>query len=158
METKEIIQSLSSIPVGTIIAWFTIIGGAITGIVTGTIKLYKIFEKTHEIKSENKEFMAMVKAHDEQLKNMNDVLISIQKRLEERDATDLSKMRYSIVRAGEEYVSVGHITIRQLRSLEELYDTYHNKRHANGYVTTLMTKVRKLPVIGKLDENEEDID
>lgn len=157
METTDVIQTLSSIPIGTIIAWVTVIVGIITAIVTGTIKLYKAFEKTHEMKEENLEFRKMVKDHDEQLKIINDKLSCIQDNLTKRDKADLKSMRYSIVRAGEEYVSMGKITIRQLRALEELFEDYHDK-HGNGYVTTLMRKVRALPVIGRLDEDDNDIE
>ena len=157
MEANDVIQTLSSIPIGTIIAWVTVIVGIITAIVTGTIKLYKAFEKTHEMKEENLEFRKMVKDHDEQLKLINDKLSCIQDNLTKRDKADLKSMRYSIVRAGEEYVSMGKITIRQLRALEELFEDYHDK-HGNGYVTTLMSKVRALPVIGRLDEDDNDIE
>lgn len=157
METSDVIRTLSSIPIGTIIAWGTVIVGIITAIITVTIKLYKIFDKTHKMKEENLEFRQMVKKHEEQLRLINEKLSSIQENLSKRDEIDLKNMRYQIVRAGEEYVSVGQVTIRQLRSLEELFEEYHN-RHGNSYVTTLMRKVRSLPVIGKLDENDNDIE
>ena len=157
METSDVIRTLSSIPIGTIIAWGTVIVGIITAIITVTIKLYKIFDKTHKMKEENLEFRQMVKKHEEQLGQINEKLSSIQENLSKRDEIDLKNMRYQIVRAGEEYVSVGQVTIRQLRSLEELFEEYHN-RHGNSYVTTLMRKVRSLPVIGKLDENDNDIE
>jgi hypothetical protein len=157
METSDVIRTLSSIPIGTIIAWGTVIVGIITAIITVTIKLYKIFDKTHKMKEENLEFRQMVKKHEEQLRLINEKLSSIQENLSKRDEIDLKNMRYQIVRAGEEYVSVGQVTIRQLRSLEELFEEYHN-RHGNSYVTTLMRKVRNLPVIGKLDENDNDIE
>lgn len=88
METTDVIQTLSSIPIGTIIAWVTVIVGIITAIVTGTIKLYKAFEKTHEMKEENLEFRKMVKDHDEQLKIINDKLSCIQDNLTKRDKAD----------------------------------------------------------------------
>lgn len=156
METKDVIQLLSSIPIGTIIAWFVVFSGIIAAVATGTIRLYKAFEKTHKMKEENDEFRKMVKDHDVQLKSMGETLNCIQKKLEEREKVELSKLRYSIVRAGEEYVSNSSITIRQLKALEEMFEEYHGK-HGNGYVTTLMRKVRALPVIGKLDENEDDV-
>ena len=157
METSDVIRTLSSIPIGTVIAWGAVIVGIITAIITVTIKLYKIFDKTHKMKEENLEFRQMVKKHEEQLGLINEKLSSIQENLSKRDEIDLKNMRYQIVRAGEEYVSVGQVTIRQLRSLEELFEEYHN-RHGNSYVTTLMRKVRSLPVIGKLDENDNDIE
>lgn len=38
-----------------------------------------------------------------------------------------------------------------------MYSDYRDQYEGNGYVTTLMHKVRDLTVIGKLDENEKDI-
>lgn len=157
MGTAEVIKTLSSIPIGTLIAWITVIVGIIATIVMWTIKLYKAIEKTHEIKEENLGFRKMVKDHDAQLKLINEKLSCIQENLSKRDKADLKSMRYSIVRAGEEYISMGKITIRQLKVLEELFEDYHDK-HGNGYVTTLMRKVRALPVIGRLDENDNDIE
>lgn len=156
MGTQEVVETLSSIQIGTIIAWTVVIVGIITAIVAGTIKLYKVFEKTHEMREEKEELIKMVKDHDEQLTKINEKLTCIQTSLDNRDKADLKRMRYSIVRAGEEYVSSGEITIRQLKALEEMFEEYHDK-HGNGYVTTLMRKVRALPVIGKLDENDDDI-
>ena len=157
MGTDQVVNQLSSIPIGTIVAWLAVISAFISGIVTFTIKLYKAFEKTHEIKEESIELKEMIKDHDKQLKAINDKLTCIQNNLKARDKADLKSIRYSIVRAGEEYVSLGKITIRQLKALEEMYEEYHD-RHGNGYVATLMQKVRELPVIGRLDENDNDID
>ena len=71
MDTKSVVQILYSIPVGTIIAWIAVIGGIITSIVVGTIKLYKAFERTHDLKEENMEFKEMVKNHEDQLNLIN---------------------------------------------------------------------------------------
>lgn len=155
METQSVIGLLSSIPIGTIVSWFIVISGIITSIVMGTIKMYKMFEKTHELKEENIEFRNMVVSHDEQLKVISEKLSTIQSCLDLREKAELKKMRYSIVRAGEEYVSLQKITIRQLKSLEEMFEEYHDK-HGNGYVTTLMRKVRALPVIDADDDIDND--
>ena len=157
METKEVVQALYAIPVGTFVAWCIVLIGIVSGAIALTIKLYKAFERTHEIKEENLEYIRMVGEHDVQLKEMNKVLQSILDKLDEQEKMEFSKLRFSIVRAGEEYLERGSITIRQLRSLEEMYEKYHN-RHGNSYVTTLMHKVRLLPVVGKLDENDNDVE
>ena len=120
-------------------------------------QLYKIFEKTHEINEQNDKYLRMIENHDEELKKINEKLTYIQNNLDKRDEADLKRIRYSIVRAGEEYISVGEITIRQLKALEEMFEDYHDK-HGNGYVTTLMHKVRALPIIGRLDEDDNDIE
>ena len=46
----------------------------------------------------------------------------------------------------------GEISINKLRSLEEMYEEYVEIFHGNGYVKTLMERVRKLPIVGKLDD------
>ena len=43
-------------------------------------------------------------------------------------------------------------------SLKELHDDYAKEYDGNGYVDTLMEKVRKLRAVGKLDENNRDVD
>lgn len=157
MKTNDVVAILSSIPIGTIIAWITVIGGMLTGICAGTIKLYKLFEKTHEMKEENEEFIQLVKSHDEQLLAIKQSIDVIQDTLDRREKSEIKRLRYSLIRAMEEYVSKGEITIRQLMSLEESFEDYHN-HNGNGYVTTMMRKVRALPVKGKLDEEGNDLD
>lgn len=156
MNKTDIINFLLSIPVGTIIAWATIVIPIVIAIGLFLVKLYNFFKVLYKIQEKNDDFKVIVKDHDEQLKNISEQLVKIQVTLDKRDEIDMKKMRHSIVQAGEEAVSDGYITIRKLRSLEELYDEY---RHTgNGYVTTLMKKVRMLRVIGELDENGEDIE
>lgn len=156
-QTQTVIETLSLIPVGTIIAWIAVLTGIVFAIVTATIKLYKAFEVTHKLKEDNDEFRKMVLDHDGKLISIAESLEDIKKAMNDREKSELKKLRYSLVRAGEEYVSANQITIRQLRSLEEMYSDYHDQHKGNGYVTTLMRKVRALTVIGELDENEEDV-
>lgn len=94
--------------------------------------------------------------------NIYQALNEINRKLEKQEQTDLKKLRHTIVRAGEEAITNGQITVRSLRSIEELYEEYSgmhepNGQPANGYVKTLMHKVREVTVIGKLDKNNEDI-
>ena len=156
MESQSIIQQLSAIPIGTYIAWITVLASIIGVVSTGTIKLYKVFEKAHETKEENEEFRKLVKGHEEEIKAIKEILLNIQNKLDENDRLELKNLRHNIVRAAEEYIANGKITIRQLKALEELFEEYH-KRNGNSYVSTLMQKVRLLPVIGELDEDGNDI-
>ncbi len=157
METNDVVQVLSSIPIGTIIAWIAVLSSIITIVATGTVKLYKLFEKTKTMQDDNDAFREMVKNHDSQLKLIKESLDLINNKLDKRDKAELTKLRHEITCAGEEYVSKGEVTIRQLRALEEMFEEYHNN-NGNGYVATLMDKVEALPVVGKLNENGEDID
>ena len=111
-QTQTVIETLSLIPVGTIIAWLLVITGIITTIITVSIKLYKVFEKTHKLKEDNNEFRKKVYKHDEQLKDIQHSLHKIQETMNKQEKHDLKKLRYSLVRAGEEYVSKNQITIR----------------------------------------------
>lgn len=158
MSTDEIIQLLESIPLGTYISIYAVIAAIVGAVSSGIIYLYKIFEKTKNIKDENDSFKALVVKHDKQLSTILESINKINQHLEEKNKSDLKKLRHSIVRAGEEAISNGCLTIRQLRSLEELYDEYEHKYNANGYVKTLMKKVRNVKVIGQLDENDDDIE
>lgn len=156
MESQNIIQQLSAIPIGTIVAWITVLASIVGIASTATIKLYKIFEKAHETKEENEEFRKLVKDHEAEIKTIKEILLNIQSKMEENDRLELKNLRHKIVHAAEEYIANDKITIRQLKALEELFEEYH-KRNGNSYVTTLMQKVRLLPVIGELDEDGNDI-
>ena len=158
MNTDDVINILSSISIGTIISWIMVIASIIGSIGFLFIEVYKAFEKSQQIKDENDLFKNMVKDHDTQLKTIIEKLDNISLSMEEQNRLNLKNLRHSIVRAGEEAISDGEISIRKLKSLEEMYDEYSNKYHANGYVKTLMNKVRQLEVIGALDENDEDIE
>lgn len=158
MNANDITESLLQIPIGFYLACGAVIIGIIIAIVSGVTYAYKIFLKYKTVKDEDMTFKEMVQRHDEQLSQILDKLDKINKILEDKKESDLKKLRHSIVRSGEEAIANGKITIRQLRSLEELFQEYQQKYHANGYVKTLMVKVRALPVIGKLDENDEDIE
>jgi len=156
-------NTLSKIPVGTIVSWIILITIIITGFSMFIIKLYKIFEKSKSIRDENDEYRTLVKKHDEALELIRQELKCIMNEQNETKKRELKKLRHSIVRSGEEAISNNCITIRRLKSLEELYDDYtsfkdENGKQANGYVRSLMVKVRRLKVIGKLDENNEDIE
>lgn len=154
MNEKEAWEFLSQIPVGTIVSWVILICIIITFFGMLAIKLYKLFEKTKKIQDENNDFKTLVYKHEEAL----DWIVS---ELKDSKRRELKKLRHSIVRAGEEALSKESITVREFRSLEELYATYSefkddDGKPANGYVHTLMDKVRKIQVIGRLDENNED--
>ena len=158
MNANDVTETLLQIPVGTYIAWICVIFAIISALVGGIVYMYKMFSKYRAVKDEDDSFKELVKKHDRQLEQILAKLDVINEILEEKRKSDLKKLRHSIVRAGEEAVDKGEISIRGLRSLSELFEEYEQKYHANGYVKTLMVKVRALPVMGKLDENDEDIE
>lgn len=152
MDTKPVWELLSSIPIGTLIAWIVVIVAIITALCTGTIKLYKAFTKYKEIKDKEQKQEETIANHESTLKEIDDVLKDIKKSLDEQKEVNLKQVRHTIVHTCEDALDKGEISINKLRSLEEMYDEYVDIFHANGYVKTLVMRVRKLRIVGKLDD------
>lgn len=157
MDKKEVIDYICAIPVGTIIAWVIVVLLIINCMIAISMRFYKIFEFSQKYKKEKDTLKDKIDIHDKQLSRIMKQLCGIENILKDQNIMEFKRMRHEIVQAGEDAISKGSITIRQLKSLEELYEVYHDKQHGNGYVSTLMLKVRKLPIIGKLDKNDKDI-
>lgn len=152
MDTKSVWDLLSSISIGTAIAWITVIFAIITFISTGTVKTYQLFEKYKKAKDENENQEAVIQSHDNTLKEIEKALLEIKDSLNEQKEVNLKQIRHTIVHTCEEALEKGEISINKLRSLEEMYEEYVEVFHGNGYVKTLVYKVRKLKVVGKLDD------
>ncbi len=152
MDNQSAIDTLSSISVGQIIAWFSVISAIITAICTGTIKLYKVFTKYREAKDKNEKQEKIIESHETTLKEIDKTLQEIKKSLEEQKDVNLKQVRHTIVHTCEDALDRGEISINKLRSLEEMYEEYIDIFHGNGYVKTLVEKVRQLKVVGKVDD------
>ena len=152
MDSNSVWKFLSSIPIGTVIAWVLVISTIIVLLCTGTIKLYKVFVRYTRLKDENEEQKKIIQKHDNVLIEVNNSLKKITTSLEEQKEVNLKQIRYTIVHICDDAIANGKITARKLRSLEEMYQEYVNIFNGNGYVKTLVSKVRDLPVCGKLDE------
>ena len=152
MDTQSIWDLLSGIPIGTIVAWIVVICAIITVLCTGAIKLYKVFTKYKEMKDKDLKQTEVIINHDNTLREIEKSLQSINKSLEEQKEVNLKQIRHTIVHTCEEALEKGEISINKLRSLEEMYEEYVEIFHGNGYVKTLMERVRKLPIVGKLDD------
>lgn len=148
MDSKTIWEILSSIPIGTVVSWIVVVCAIFSAFGAGVVKLYKIFNGYKKLKDENDNFHKLVEGHNEELKLIKDALGDIQKSLGEQKDVNLKQIRHSLVDACEQAISDNHITINKLKSLEELFEEYTDIFHANGYVKTLITKVRTLEVIG----------
>ena len=151
-DTQTVWEFLSGIPIGTIVAWVMVIGAIIAALCAGTIKLYKIFTKYKEAKDKDEKQQKIIESHDDTLKEIEKSLLEIKKSLDEQKEVNLKQIRHTIVHTCEDALDKGEISINKLRSLEEMYDEYVEIFHGNGYVKTLVTRVRKLKIVGKLDE------
>lgn len=152
MDTKPVWELLSGIPIGTLVAWIIVIAAIITALCTGAIKLYKLFTKYKEAKDREQKQEKIIESHDKTLRDIDDTLKEIKKSLDEQKEVNLKQIRHTIVHTCEDALDKGEISINKLRSLEEMYDEYVEVFHGNGYVKTLVTRVRKLKIVGKLDD------
>ena len=83
---------------------------------------------------------------------VNESLAKINKRLDEQSDVNLKQVRHTIVHTCYDAIAAGEIQVGKLKSLEEMFDEYLNVFHGNGYVKSLVERVRKLPVVGSLDD------
>lgn len=152
MDTKSVWDLLSSITLGTVIAWITVVFAIAAFFCTGAIKVYELFIKYKEAKDKNEKQETVIENHDGTLKEIEKTLLEIKNSLDEQKEVNLKQVRHTIVHTCEEALEKGEISINKLRSLEEMYEEYVEIFHGNGYVKTLVYKVRKLKVVGKLDD------
>lgn len=152
MDTAPVWETILNVPVGRFISWVVVIATIIAAIVTTTIKLYRFFNKVRDLKERDEEKSQMLREHDKTMKEIDARLSQIQSALEVQREVNLKQVRYQIVHTCDDAIAAGTISAGKLKSLEELYEEYMNIFHGNGYVKTLMKKVRFLPVTGSLDE------
>lgn len=152
MDTAPVWETILNVPVGRFVAWIVVIASIVAGIAAGTIKLYKFFNKVRDLKERDEEKTKMLEAHDKTMREIDERLGQIQESLQTQREFNLKQVRYQIVHTCDDAISRGSISAGKLKSLEELFEEYTLIFHANGYVKTLMNKVRTLPVTGTLDE------
>lgn len=143
MNSQEVWEVLGKIPIGTIIAWGVVIIAILGAINIGMTKLFGFFGFLHKRKEQEENTKKRLQRHDEMLANIDTTLQSINEAMRK-------SMRYDIVRECEAAIANNKIKQGQLRALEELYEAYTGVG-GNQYATTLMAKVRMLPVDKTVD-------
>lgn len=141
---QDIVNSLT---VGQIVAWVSLLSAIIGGIVWVTIRLYKIFEKYHDLKAKNRKQEETLATHEEALKSMNLTLETLMQKQDIQLEVMLKQISHEIVLSCETALTSGSITFDGLESLTGLYEIYHNVYKRNSYVTALMDRVNALPVV-----------
>lgn len=152
MDTQSVWDVLSSIPVGTVMAWIGVICAIIAAICTGAVKLYKVFEKYKGYKEEDEAQKELLKKHDEVLDDINQSLTAIKNSMETQKVINKKRLRYEITKLCNRALSEQRVTLSILKSIEEMFEDYVRVYDGNSWVNTLVSKVRKLPVIEDLDE------
>lgn len=150
MDTTPVWDLLSGISVGDIVAWIMVIGAIVGTIVATTIKLYKAFDKYRSLKEKNEQQEKVIEEHDKILKEFHETLQSIKNELldlrKEVSDVNLKQMRHAIIRDCEDAIDKQFVYAEELASIEEMYELYVEVYHGNGYVTSLVVKVRNLPI------------
>ena len=169
MDTETILNWLSGISVGTIIALVTaagIIGAGVWKVVSMIIHLHDSYT---EIREERDQLKQKVEDHDRELEDIKGQFVcaiegitqqlsEIKSALDEQRETKIKELRHQITVAAETALANGTMTVREWTSLHEMVDEYVNKYHQNWYVKPLIAKVdRDVHVIGRLDEHGNDI-
>lgn len=152
MDTASIWAMLSEIKIGSLIAWCAVIIAIITAIVKGTMRLFTFFAKYKKLKDENEKQSELLKEHDQTLQKINSCLEKINLRLDEQSEVNLKSIRHTIIHTCYDAIAAGEIQVGKLKSLEEMFEEYTRIFHGNGYVKTLVERVRELPIVGSLDE------
>lgn len=149
MNTNEVWNVLSNLKIGTVVAWISVICAIIAAICTAAIKLYNIFEKYKKSKDKTAKQEEVIAQHNEAFAEIRAQLKSISEALNEQKEVNLKQVRHTIVHTCEDALERGEMSINKLQSLEEMYEEYTDLFHGNGYVKTLMTRVRKeVKIIG----------
>ena len=138
MTTQEVWQVLGNIPIGTIVAWGIVILAIIAAVSAAITKLFGVFTKYRDHKAHVENTQERLQRHDQMLENIDESLKEIYEAMKK-------SMRYDVVRGCEAAIAANSVKRGQLRALEELYEAYAGVG-GNQYATTLMKKVRQLPV------------
>ena len=84
MDHQEVINTLSAIPVGTVVAWGGVIIGLIVAVIAGIIRLYKVFGKIKTEQDRHDKNVELLLKHDDVLDDINESM----KRIEDKINTE----------------------------------------------------------------------
>lgn len=169
MDTETVLNWLSNISIGTIIAVVTAIGIIGAGIWKVISMIIHLHDSYTEIREERDQLKQKVEDHDRELEDIKgqfagaiegitQQLSEIKFALDEQRETKIKELRHQITVAAETALANGTMTVREWTSLHEMVDEYVNKYHQNWYVKPLIAKVdQDVHVIGRLDEHGNDI-
>lgn len=170
MKTEVILNWLSSLSIGTVIAVISAIGAVGLGVwksVSAIISLYKSYT---DIREERDMLKQKVEDHDREISDIKGQFVTavdgitqqlseIKSALDEQRETKIKELRHQITMAAENALANGVMTVREWTSLHEMVDEYVDKYHQNWYVKPLIAKVdRDVHVIGRIDEHGNDIE
>jgi len=146
-DTKSVWELLSTIPIGTIVAWVIVIGAIITTLVVGASKLYKVFTKYRDFEDEHKNKDNQIQTLIEGMNDIKKDIGEMKDTMREQQEVNFKQLKNTIITNCNDALKKKGITSEQLKFLEENYSDYENIFNGNSYVKGLMIKVRELPII-----------
>lgn len=170
MDSSTLLQRLSEVPVGNIIAVITAASIICVGCWKVISKMINLYDGYTNIRDERDQLKHRVNENSEAIKDIrsqfsasmseiNERLNTIMDALNEQRDTKITELRHSITVTAEVALSKGEMTVREYKSLHEMVDKYLHVYNQNWYVESLIKKVdRDVRVIGKLDEHGNDIE
>lgn len=170
MDSNTILQRLSEIPIGNIIAVIVaafIICAGCWKIIAQMIKLYEGYanirderdQLKHKVDNNSTAIEEVKQQFTESMSDVKNQLAIIMAALNEQRETKITELRHAITVAAEAALANGEMTVREYTSLHEMVDKYLHVYKQNWYVESLIAKVdRDVHVIGKLDEHGNDIE
>lgn len=169
MDAETILNWLSDLSVGTIIAVVSTVGIVGVGIWKVVSMIIHLYNSYTEVGDERDQLKQKVEDHDREIddlkgqfagaiKGITQQLSEIKSALDEQRETKIKELRHQITVAAEAALANTTMTVREWTSLHEIVDEYVNKYHQNWYVKPLIAKVdRDVHVVGRLDEHGNDI-
>ena len=169
MDTETVLDWLSHISVGTVIAVVTAVGAIGIGIWKIVSAIIHLYDSYTEVREERDKLKQKVEDHDQEITDIKGQfadainentrqLSEIKSALDEQRETKIKELRHQITVAAETALANTTMTVREWTSLHEMVDEYVNKYHQNWYVKPLIAKVdQDVHVIGRLDEHGNDI-
>lgn len=169
MNTETVLQQMSEIPVGNIIAVImavSIVCAGVWKIVSKILELYEGYTGVREeraqlkqrLDSSEQEISELKSQFSEAISGITQQLAEIKQALDEQRGTKIKELRHSITIAAEAALAHGEMTVREYTSLHEMVNEYVNVYRQNWYVESLIAKVdRDVHVIGQLDEHGNDV-
>ena len=116
MDTKSVWEFLAKIPIGTIVAWGSVIIAIIAIVGRFAVKLFGIYKKYSEVVDENNRQKRTIELHETVLDEIKDSLDEIKESLDEQKGVNLRQLRYTIVHTCDEAISSGEISAGKLKS------------------------------------------
>lgn len=154
----ELNKVLSNINAATALQWMITIVGLTTSLsicITKLITKGQVFFEKWRKKKNNKEAQEdLIERSEEQIEQLMQSIEKLSEQIsvlrEESIQRDKIQIRHTIVTCCNEAIDNRGIDSSELQALEDLYTLYTvDPINGNSYATTLMMKVRKLPIVPK---------